>query len=537
MIVEMLDPDLNDVVLDPAGGSGGFITASVRHLRKKLLQRKLTKTARQQLIDQVKRSVGLVEKAPRLVKIAKTAAILTGDGHDNFHFGDSLVPLTEANFPLAFLNKFGEASPTIIMTNPPYAGTTEGKITSTSILSQYEVAKVWKSTNGKLTITDEILPGGVPPELLFIERCITWLKPGGKLGIVIAQGMLDTVTALSTRKFLFQNSKLLGVISLHKDSFRPHTGVRTCILMVEKNKTKSDKTAPTHKVFMAISRKIGQDSEGQPLFKRDEDGKETPELDHDLDEILKAFRTFQKNKLSQSDYIFSIKQSQIDTKTLNINPQFYLPAYNESIKKVLQIGNQDGWSVTTIGTITPKIFKGARFKRQNLETLTKSGKGIEEFYTPVALLQDRSDSVKYLDLSNANPNQKAKINASRAIEGELLITRSGTVGRVLYVTKHLDGKLISDDLIHVRISDKNLLYYVYVVLKNELGLHQMLKNEYGSVQKHLEPAHIREIIIPIPDDSNELKKIARDVKQSIVAREKSLDLENNAVSYWQKFLP
>ena len=536
MIVEILDPGLDDVILDPAGGSGGFVTASVRHLRKKLLQRKLTKTARQQLIDQVKRSVGLVEKAPRLVKIAKTAAILTGDGHENFHFGDSLLPITEDNFSPAFLNKFGKESPSIIMTNPPYAGTTGGKITSSSILSQYDVAKVWKTTNGKLSITKETIPGGVPPELLFLERCVRWLKPGGKIGIVMAQGMLDTATALSTRKFLFKTTKLLAVISLHKDSFRPYTGVQTCVLIFEKNKKESDKTPPTHKIFMSISRKIGQDSEGLPRFKRDKEGKETAELDHDLNEILKAFRTFQEGKLSQSAYIFSIKQSKIDINTLNINPQFYLPAYNESIKKVLQIGNQEGWSVKTIGTLTPSIFKGGRFRRQNLETLIKSGKNIEEFYTPAALLQDRSDSVKYLDLSNATTTQKSKINASRAKEGELLITRSGSVGRVLYVTKHLDGKLISDDLIHIRISDKNLLYYVYVVLKNELGQHQMMKNEYGSIQKHLEPAHIREVIIPIPDDPVELKEISKNVKQSIKSREKSLDAEMKAISHWQKFL-
>ena len=109
----------------------------------------------------------------------------------------------------------------------------------------------------------------------------------------MAQGMLDTATALSTRKYLFKTTKLLAVISLHKDSFRPHTGVQTCVLIFEKKKKENDKVPPTHKIFMAISRKIGQDSEGLPRFKRENDGKETAELDKERS-VLKLEKESQK---------------------------------------------------------------------------------------------------------------------------------------------------------------------------------------------------------------------------------------------------
>jgi len=532
MMVEIVNPTVDDVVLDPAGGSGGFITATIRHIRKHLTQQGLTSTARQQLFDQVRRSVGLVEKASRLVRVAKTAAILTGDGHDNFHYGDSLRPLTDKWFPPSFIGRFGAERPTVILTNPPYAGTTDGKITDKDILNQFDVAKIWKK-NGELVPTNVLIAGGTPPELLFLERCIKWLRPGGRIGVVIARGMLDTATALSARTLLFSHTRLKAVIALHKDTFQPHTGVRTCVLILEKPEG-TGMLGVDYPIFMAISRKIGQDSEGVPIFKHDELGHETGELDHDLDDIFMSYQDFQHRAITDSEYIFSIQRSSLDQDTLNINPQHYLPAYNDSIRRVLEIGEKEGWSVKTIGNLEPTVFKGARFRRQNLETSCKEGLHIEPFFTPAALLQDRADSVKYLDLSQASTRQREQIEASRAKHGELLITRSGSIGRVLFVTKQLANSIISDDLIHIRLDDKDLCLYLYIMLKSEIGQHQMLRNEYGTVQTHLEPHHVRDIIVPIPDDRKIIESVAKYVGKSIKGKEQSWRMEERACEAWAK---
>ena len=523
LMVEMTTPTNDDVILDPAGGSGGFITAAVRHIRKNMSQPNLTVTGRQQLIDRVRRSVGLVEKAPRLVKVAKTAAILTGDGHDNFLPGDGLRPLTEKWFPVNFLERFGEHRPTLILTNPPYAGTTEGRIDEPEILQQFDVAKSWDA-NGP---TQTLLGGGTPPELLFLERCIRWLRPGGRLAMVIARGMLDTATALSTRRFVFTHTQVRAVISLHKDTFQPHTGVRTCVLLVEKPQIAAQ-LAEDYSIFMAVSRKIGQDSEGVPVFKVDAQGHETTELDHDLGEILAAYQDFRLDNLTPSEFTFAVQRSALDQDTFNINPQHYLPTYNESIATVIRIGEQEDWTTRTIGNIDPHVFKGSWFRRQNLETDATEGDDVEPFYTPAALLQDRADSVKYLDLAKANAGQRKAIEASRSQVGELLVTRSGSIGRVIYVTHQIAGRLISDDLIHIRVEAEDLRYYVYLMLKHTFGQHQLLRNEYGSVQTHLEPSHVRDVIIPIPEDMSRLKELTVSLRRSIAAKELSWVMEDQA---------
>lgn len=86
-------------------------------------------------------------------------------------------------------------------------------------------------------------------------------------------------------------------------------------------------------------------------------------------------------------------------------------------------------------------------------------------------------------------------------EGDILITRSGTIGKVTYATKDLaDNYLVSDDLVRIRVQDANLRAYLVSYFCSKTALSLMLLDEYGSVQQHLQPRHIQEMLIPVPDD-------------------------------------
>jgi Type I restriction modification DNA specificity domain. len=108
----------------------------------------------------------------------------------------------------------------------------------------------------------------------------------------------------------------------------------------------------------------------------------------------------------------------------------------------------------------------------------------------------------------------------RAQYGDLLITRSGTIGRVAYATKRLVGAIVSDDMIRVRINDETIRLYVYAYLQSFAGHNQMLKNEYGSVQQHLEAKHISGILIPASPKWSYVKAIVDAARKSIEARER-----------------
>ena len=115
----------------------------------------------------------------------------------------------------------------------------ESQISDKSILKSYAfVHSFKKNDSGKFVfskIDDDILMHQAP-ELLFIERCIDWLKPGGRMGIVLPKGILDNVSYEAYREWIFDKCELLGVVTLHKDTFQPDTGVRTCILFLRKPK-------------------------------------------------------------------------------------------------------------------------------------------------------------------------------------------------------------------------------------------------------------------------------------------------------------
>lgn len=516
-LVAAINPTPDDVILDPAGGSGGFLTACLRYVRNEIVRSSSTAVAKERQLDGIRKRLFMVDISKRLVKIAKTAMILNGDGHTGMTQGDSLGPYT--NFDSTIVSQAGRGTPTVIFTNPPFAGVSDGRITDTATLERFSVGKVWKEEDGELKPTDQTVSEGVPPELLFFERCLDWVAPGGRVGIVMPKSFLDTQTFLPGRVLLFQNCALEAVINCHKNTFQPFTGVRTCLLVFRKLKDREE-WAPDAEIFMAISRKIGQDSEGQPIYKLDSGNKPLEEVDHDLDEVLSDFLAFKNRALTESEYRFAVPRSQIDTQ-LKINPQLFLPSLNETIQKIAEIDELEGWTVTTLGQLESgvRIFKGPRLRSEPL-IVESPGPGIERYYTPSAILQDKLDSAKWIDPRKASASQRRTIAAVRVKQGTILITRSGTIGRVAYVTRSLHNAIVSDDLIRVEIDDPKLRYYLFSYLQSPFAYDQMLRNEYGAVQQHLEPQHIRDLLVPVPDDLSALDDAIQASKNVVAVKER-----------------
>jgi len=399
LIIKMLDPDYQDIVLDPAGGSGGFLTGVMRYVRRKILFSSATEISKQRQLDRHRTNLFMVEISKRLVKIAKTAMILNGDGHTGMTQGDSLGDIDLLNENVKA--KAGLGKPTIIVTNPPFAGVGEGRITDSKVLDNYSSGIKWSTRSGEFRPTGEKNTEGVPPEMLFFEKCLKWIAPGGKIGIVMPKSFLDTQTYYPVRKMMLDDFKLLGVINCHKDTFQPHTGVRTCLVLVEKP-LEGVKVEEDYEIFMAISKKIGQDSEGYPIFKRDKNNNLTDEIDHDLDLIHEDYLALKRGELVESEHRFSISKGDIDSQ-LRINPQAYLPNLHETIKKVEAIDEKEGWSVSTLGQAIPriKIFKGPRLKTENIVVDNMVNESVEPYYTPSAILQEKGESAKLFDLSLA----------------------------------------------------------------------------------------------------------------------------------------
>lgn len=366
-MVQMIDPQIGEKVLDPAGGSGGFATAAFRHIRKAVLNSTSPNSPqRERQLDAAKQSIFLSEISPRLVKLAKTAMLLNGDGHTGMTQGNSLGPYYETMDPW-IQSRCKRGVPRVILTNPPFAGQGEARITDPMILADFEVAK-HQSVSKRTGEPIAELMNQQSPELLFFGRCLDWLDEGGRMGIVLPKAFLDTSLTIRAREWLFEKAFLNAVVTLHKDSFQPDTGVRTCIVFLTKKTAEQRARADEdYDIYMAMSQKIGQTSEGEPIFVMGDNGMPTNRIDHDLDEIALDYAEFNQGKLIPSQYRYAIKRSQIDSR-LNINPQFYSPHLNESIETIRQFDDLEGWSVTTLGQLENgiRVFKGPRLKTENV---------------------------------------------------------------------------------------------------------------------------------------------------------------------------
>lgn len=492
-----------------------------------------TVDAKTDIINKFRGNLFGIDISPKLVKVAQANMLLGKDGHTGILKADSLNNV-EAQVPKSYWKKAGFDKPTVVMTNPPFGSSSEHKIKNKSKLEQFDIGYLWNiNDDGAIAKTDKLADtSGRPPELLFLERCIQWVRPGGRIGIVMARGQLDGMEALPLRYLVMEKCKIIAIINAHDDSFEPFCGSKASLIMLQKWKEGENKSKD-YKMFMGISKKIGQNSRGEPIFKRDAEGKPlimsgVPIIDHDIDDIITAYAEFKTGKKIRHNFCFPVSKRDIDTESFSWNPVRYLPSLNESKKIILSMGNnEERWTVKRLGDIA-KVFNGPRFKRPYADEGITSGDGILPYYTGTAMTQTKGENIKYLDRKKATKIQNRQLDELTIHNDWILITDSGTLGRVIYTLPCRDGVIATNNLIRVIIDDPYLRGYVYEFLQSSLGQNQMLKNEYGTNQSHLEPKHVADILIPIPKDTSNLKGIGESALKGLELMQQSIDSHENA---------
>jgi len=304
MAVKMLNPQDGEYVIDPACGSGGFLI----HAMNYVWNNDLKKSDRSGKTDYAKKYIYGIDFDDKPTKIARAMMLIAGDGKSHILRLNSLNPKEwqgddrEKERARAELrdrlhkfedydkNKFNQENFKyfdfdMLLSNPPFAG----EIHETSLLREYELAK---NEKGKLRNKME-------RHILFIERALDMLRPGGRMAIVLPQGVLNNTQMEYVRDYLLEKAKILAVVGLHGNTFKPHTGTKTSILFLKKW-DENEETPKDYPIFMAVSKKGGKDTSGEYIYKKNKDGNILYDaqgkkiLDHDLDEIAEEFLKFMK---------------------------------------------------------------------------------------------------------------------------------------------------------------------------------------------------------------------------------------------------
>ncbi|MFX1311508.1 MAG: class I SAM-dependent DNA methyltransferase, partial [Promethearchaeota archaeon] len=221
-MVNYLNPEFNSKILDPACGHGGFLLEVKEYLWSKL-------TSDSSKAEVIRNLFG-IDKDLFLSKIAKLYLEILSGGKSNIFCEDSLNPRTyRFKAKKAIQNNLFDC----ILTNPPFGA--KIPINDKNILKNYNLGHIWRNIDNNWEMK-KIFAKQQSPQVLFIERCIQLLKDGGKLGIILPEGIFGNPSDRYIWEYIISNGKILGIISLDKNAFQPYTCNKTSILFFQKLK-------------------------------------------------------------------------------------------------------------------------------------------------------------------------------------------------------------------------------------------------------------------------------------------------------------
>ncbi|NBH83221.1 SAM-dependent methyltransferase [bacterium C-53] len=324
MCVKMMNPTINDKIIDTACGSSGFTVHSIFKVWKEIRLSKGLEpgedfTAQERTEDErvyVRDNVFAIDFDEKTVRVARTLNLIAGDGQTNvLHLNtldysrwNEIIKQEDWNdtYNKGFKklkkmqpkgsNDFSRFDFDLVMANPPFAG----DIKEQTILSHYELAKnnkgKWQKKVGR--------------DILFIERNLNFLKPGGRMAIVLPQGRFNNANDKYIRDFIAEHCRILAIVGLHGNVFKPHTAVKTSVLFVQKWDDVLCPKKENYPIFFATMQKPGKDNSGEKIYVKDENGEIMLDnhnhfiVDHDLynhdsmlqDGIAEAFIEFAKKE-------------------------------------------------------------------------------------------------------------------------------------------------------------------------------------------------------------------------------------------------
>ncbi len=269
MCVQMLNPKRGEYMIDTASGSCGFPVHTMFKLTGHLFTNaEIPEEDKQHILK-----IFGIDFDEKTVRVARTLNLIAGDGETNVLHLNTLDyerwSDKTAKDP-KWINTYGKGFERlkalrsdkgsdkrfnfdVLMANPPFAG----DIKESRLLHQYEFGF---KAGGKKAQSQ------VGRDILFIERNLDFLKAGGRMAIVLPQGRFNNTSDKHIRDFIAEQGRILAVVGLHGNTFKPHTGTKTSVLFVQKWHDELCPKVEDYPIFFAVSEKAGKNNSGDYVY-------------------------------------------------------------------------------------------------------------------------------------------------------------------------------------------------------------------------------------------------------------------------------
>ena len=250
LAVGLIQPKANELILDPFCGSGHFLTKTLQYV----MEHQGSTITQHDLHEFKFFHLHGIEKSDRMVRIAMTDMMLNDDGHTNIRNQDALLSFD--NYPdiTALRNESDEESISIdhsvfdvVLTNPPFGSIMRQE--TMEMLGRFDLGHKKKS---------------LPLEVLGLERSIQFLKPGGRMGIVLPEHMMKGKSAAFVRKWLYGIVHIKAIFFFPEDAFTPFGAmIKTCLCIFQKF-NKDEPPMPGDFTFLCEVENLGYEATGKP---------------------------------------------------------------------------------------------------------------------------------------------------------------------------------------------------------------------------------------------------------------------------------
>lgn len=502
MMIDILQPNPSERIIDPACGSGGFIAYILKNFIKNHYHY---------------HNIYGVDKDLFLSRLAKIYLTLLGENEYHIFCENSLeAPKSwsiEAQKHIE-LNSFD-----CILTNPPFGA--KIPVIGYELLSQYKLGYYWNKSKDGWVLTKN-LREKQPPQILFIERIIQLLKPGGRAGIVLPEGIFGNPSDRYIWEFIRKYTSIMGIISLSQETFQPSTHTKTSIVFIEK------KNNNNKKIFMAIANAVGHNKNGKEIFKTNKNGSFIFDknwekiLDDDTPIIGNNFKKFIDNEsFIESHLGFTIQVKDIK------NNIFIPENYNPEIKKQLEIlKNNEKYSLVTIGELVEEGL--IEIKRGNEIGSQFYGTGSIPFVRTSDIV---NWEIKFDPIKSIAEEIYEKYKYSQDVrENDILFVNDGTflIGRSAMITKNDEKCVIQSHLRKIRLLKTNNItpYYLFYLLNTKIVQQQIEKHTFVQATLSTLGNRILEIVLPIHKNLNEMERLSNEI-ESIIKLKAELKIKTN----------